>query len=183
MFKKVLVANRGEIALRIIRACREMGIKSVAVYSTADADALHVKFADQAVCIGPPPSRQSYLNIPSLISAAEVTGADAIHPGYGFLSENADFAEVCQKCKLTNCIRAAMATTSKSEAAVKISGVSLRAIQRRSGRTSNRPPMMMLAMTATILRASKPVPSAATASSDTEPSSGSKAKMGMAATS
>jgi acetyl-CoA carboxylase biotin carboxylase subunit len=101
MFKKVLVANRGEIALRIIRACREMGIKSVAVYSTADADALHVKFADQAVCIGPPPSRQSYLNIPSLISAAEVTGADAIHPGYGFLSENAEFAEVCQKCKLT----------------------------------------------------------------------------------
>jgi len=89
MFKKVLVANRGEIALRIIRACREMGIKSVAVYSTADADALHVKFADQAVCIGPPPSRQSYLNIPSLISAAEVTGADAIHPGYGFLSEDA----------------------------------------------------------------------------------------------
>ncbi|MBP6849221.1 MAG: ATP-grasp domain-containing protein, partial [Kofleriaceae bacterium] len=101
MFKKVLVANRGEIALRIIRACREMGIKSVAVYSTADADALHVKFADQAVCIGPPPSRQSYLNIPSLISAAEVTGADAIHPGYGFLSEDAEFAEVCQKCKLT----------------------------------------------------------------------------------
>jgi len=101
MFKKVLIANRGEIALRVIRACREMGLESVAVHSTADADALHVKFADQAVCIGPPPSRQSYLNIPMIISAAEVTGADAVHPGYGFLSENAEFAEVCGKCKLT----------------------------------------------------------------------------------
>ena len=101
MFKKVLVANRGEIALRVIRACRELGLQSVAVYSTADADALHVKFADQAVCIGPPPSKQSYLNVPMIISAAEVTGADAIHPGYGFLSENADFADVCKKCKLT----------------------------------------------------------------------------------
>ena len=101
MFKKVLVANRGEIALRVIRGLREMGLESVAVHSTADADALHVKFADQAVCIGPPPSRSSYLNVPSIISAAEVTGADAIHPGYGFLSENAEFAEVCQKCKLT----------------------------------------------------------------------------------
>ncbi|MBX3161908.1 MAG: acetyl-CoA carboxylase biotin carboxylase subunit [Deltaproteobacteria bacterium] len=101
MFKKVLIANRGEIALRVIRACKEMGLESVAVHSTADADALHVKFADQAVCIGPPPSRQSYLNIPMIISAAEVTGADAIHPGYGFLSENADFADVCRKCKLT----------------------------------------------------------------------------------
>ena len=101
MFKKVLIANRGEIALRVIRACREMGLASVAVHSTADADALHVKFADQAVCIGPPPSRQSYLNVPMIISAAEVTGADAVHPGYGFLSENADFAEVCRKCKLT----------------------------------------------------------------------------------
>ena len=101
MFKKVLIANRGEIALRVIRACREMGLASVAVYSTADADALHVKFADQAVCIGPPPSRQSYLNIPMIISAAEVTGADAVHPGYGFLSENAEFAEVCRKCGLT----------------------------------------------------------------------------------
>jgi len=101
MFKKVLIANRGEIALRVIRACREMGLESVAVYSTADADALHVKFADQAVCIGPPPSKGSYLNVPMLISAAEVTGADAIHPGYGFLSENAEFAEVCKKCKLT----------------------------------------------------------------------------------
>ena len=101
MFEKVLIANRGEIALRIIRALREMGIRSVAVYSTADADALHVKFADEAVCIGPPPSRQSYLNIPSIISAAEVTRADAVHPGYGFLAENAEFAEVCEKCGLT----------------------------------------------------------------------------------
>src|SRR5881394_3746269 len=101
MFKKVLIANRGEIALRVIRACREIGLSSVAVHSTADADALHVKFADQAVCIGPPPSSKSYLNVPMIISAAEVTGADAIHPGYGFLSENADFAEVCRKCKLT----------------------------------------------------------------------------------
>jgi acetyl-CoA carboxylase biotin carboxylase subunit len=101
MIKKILVANRGEIALRVIRACKEMGIASVAVHSTADSDSLHVKFADQAVCIGPPPSRQSYLNVPMIISAAEVTGADAIHPGYGFLSENADFAEVCRKCGLT----------------------------------------------------------------------------------
>src|SRR5215467_2103399 len=101
MFKKVLVANRGEIALRVIRACKEMGLASVAVHSTADADALHVKFADEAVCIGPPPSRQSYLNVPMIISAAEVTGADALHPGYGFLSENAEFAEVCRKCGLT----------------------------------------------------------------------------------
>ena len=100
MFKKVLIANRGEIALRVIRACREMGLESVAVHSTADTDALHVKFADQAVCIGPPPSRQSYLNVPMIISAAEVTGADAIHPGYGFLSEDPEFAEVCGKCKL-----------------------------------------------------------------------------------
>ncbi len=101
MFKKVLIANRGEIALRVIRACREMGLASVAVHSTADTDALHVKFADEAVCIGPPPSRQSYLNVPMIISAAEVTGADAVHPGYGFLSENAEFAEVCRKCGLT----------------------------------------------------------------------------------
>ena len=95
MFKKILIANRGEIALRIIRTCKEMGIKTVAVYSTADRESLHVRFADEAVCIGPPPSRQSYLSIPSLISAAEVTGADAIHPGYGFLSENADFSQIC----------------------------------------------------------------------------------------
>jgi len=95
MFKKILIANRGEIALRIIRTCREMGIKSVAVYSTADRDSLHVRFADEAVCIGPPPSRDSYLNIPNIISAAELTNADAIHPGYGFLSENAKFSAIC----------------------------------------------------------------------------------------
>jgi acetyl-CoA carboxylase biotin carboxylase subunit len=98
VFKKVLIANRGEIALRVIRACREMGIRSVAVHSTADADALHVRFADEKVCIGPPQARASYLSIPALISAAEVTRADAVHPGYGFLSENAHFAEVVQKC-------------------------------------------------------------------------------------
>ncbi|GGH68461.1 MAG: acetyl-CoA carboxylase biotin carboxylase subunit [Bacteroidetes bacterium] len=95
MFKKILVANRGEIALRVIRTCREMGIKTVAVYSTADADSLHVRFADEAVCIGPPPSSESYLNIPNIISAAEITNADAIHPGYGFLSENAKFSKIC----------------------------------------------------------------------------------------
>jgi len=100
VFKKILIANRGEIALRIIRACREMGIRTVAVYSTADAHALHVRFADEAVCIGPPPSRESYLNIPAILSAAEITRADALHPGYGFLSENADFAEVCENCKI-----------------------------------------------------------------------------------
>ena len=93
MFEKVLIANRGEIALRIHRACRELGISTVAVHSTADADAMHVRLANESVCIGPPPARDSYLNIPAIISAAEVTDAQAIHPGYGFLSENADFAE------------------------------------------------------------------------------------------
>ena len=97
MFKKILVANRGEIALRIIRTCKEMGIKTVAVYSTADADSLHVRFADEAVCIGPAPSNLSYLKMSNIISAAEITNADAIHPGYGFLSENAKFSELCQK--------------------------------------------------------------------------------------
>ena len=95
MFKKILIANRGEIALRIIRACKEMGIKTVAVHSTADADSLHVRFADESVCIGPPKSSDSYLNVPSIISAAEITNAEAIHPGYGFLAENSSFAEVC----------------------------------------------------------------------------------------
>ncbi len=97
MFKKILIANRGEIALRVIRTCREMGIQTVAVYSTADKDSLHVRFADEAVCIGPPPGKQSYLNIPNLIAAAEITNADAIHPGYGFLSENEEFSRVCQE--------------------------------------------------------------------------------------
>lgn len=95
MFKKILIANRGEIALRVIRTCKEMGIKTVAVYSTADRDSLHVRFADEAVCIGPPPSKQSYLSIQNIISAAEITNADAIHPGYGFLSENAEFSRIC----------------------------------------------------------------------------------------
>ncbi|MEY2739725.1 MAG: Biotin carboxylase, partial [Bacteroidota bacterium] len=97
MFKKILIANRGEIALRVIRTCREMGIKTVAVYSTADADSLHVKFADEAVCIGPPPSNLSYLKMSNIIAAAEITNADAIHPGYGFLSENAKFSKICQE--------------------------------------------------------------------------------------
>ena len=95
MFNKILIANRGEIALRVIRTCKEMGIKTVAVYSTADRDSLHVRFADEAVCIGPPPSSESYINIPKIISALEITNADAVHPGYGFLAENARFAEVC----------------------------------------------------------------------------------------
>lgn len=97
MFKKILIANRGEIALRIIRTCKEMGIRTVAVYSTADKESLHVRFADEAVCIGPPPSRDSYLHIANIISAAEITNADAIHPGYGFLSENAKFSSICDK--------------------------------------------------------------------------------------
>ncbi|HQW04705.1 MAG TPA: acetyl-CoA carboxylase biotin carboxylase subunit [Flavobacteriales bacterium] len=97
MFKKILIANRGEIALRVIRTCREMGIKTVAVYSTADKESLHVRFADEAVCIGPPPSKESYLNMVRIIAAAEITNADAIHPGYGFLSENAKFSKLCQQ--------------------------------------------------------------------------------------
>src|SRR5690349_20905324 len=101
MFSKVLIANRGEIALRVIRACRELGVQTVAVYSEADRESLHVRFADDDVCIGPPPSRESYLNIPRLIAAAEITGADAIHPGYGFLAENAEFAETCVASGIT----------------------------------------------------------------------------------
>jgi len=101
MFHKVLIANRGEIAVRVIRACRELGIKTVAVHSTADSESLHVKLADESICIGPPPSLQSYLNINAIISAAELTDAEAIHPGYGFLSENASFAEICENCGIT----------------------------------------------------------------------------------
>ncbi len=101
MFKKILIANRGEIAVRVIRACRELGIRTVAVHSDIDRESLHVRFADESVCVGPGPALESYLNIPAIISAAEITGADAIHPGYGFLSENTHFAEVCESCHIT----------------------------------------------------------------------------------
>jgi acetyl-CoA carboxylase biotin carboxylase subunit len=101
MFKKILIANRGEIALRIIRACHELGVKTVVVYSEADRDSLHVRFADEAICIGPPPAKDSYLNIPRIIAAAEITNADAIHPGYGFLAENSSFAEICASSGVT----------------------------------------------------------------------------------
>src|SRR5210317_2565285 len=97
MFKKVLIANRGEIALRVIRTCKEMGIKTVAVYSKADADSLHVRFADEAVCIGPAASSENYLSNPNIISATEITNADAIHPGYGFLAENSKFSRICSE--------------------------------------------------------------------------------------
>ncbi|MFI5270035.1 MAG: biotin carboxylase N-terminal domain-containing protein, partial [Chloroflexota bacterium] len=101
MFKKLLVANRGEIAVRIIRSCKELGIPTVAVFSEADRDSRAVRLADEAVCIGPPASAKSYLNIPNIISAATITGADAIHPGYGFLSENSYLAEICKDMKIT----------------------------------------------------------------------------------
>ncbi len=100
MYNRILIANRGEIALRVIRACREMGIEAIAVYSEADKDSMHVRLADQAFCIGPPRSADSYLRIDQIISAAEISGAEAIHPGFGFLSENAHFNEVCRSCKI-----------------------------------------------------------------------------------
>ena len=100
MFKKILIANRGEIAMRVIRTCKEMGIKTVAVYSKADEESLHVRFADESVCIGPAPSSESYLKISNIIAAAEITNADAIHPGYGFLSENAKFSKICSEHKI-----------------------------------------------------------------------------------
>src|ERR671929_1628022 len=99
-FKKILIANRGEIALRVICACKELGIQTVAIYSEADRNSLHVRFADEAVCIGPPKVQESYLNIPAVISAAEIANVEAIHPGYGLLSENANFAEVCETCHI-----------------------------------------------------------------------------------
>ena len=97
MFDKILIANRGEIALRVMRAAKELGIATVAVYSTADKEAMHVKLADESVCIGPPPARESYLNVPAIVAACEITGADAVHPGYGFLAENARFAEILEE--------------------------------------------------------------------------------------
>src|SRR3989338_210884 len=100
MFSKILIANRGEIAVRVIRACRDLSIRTVAVYSKADKESLHVKFADEAICIGEAPSAESYLNVPAIISAAEIADVEAIHPGYGFLSENAHFAEICESCQI-----------------------------------------------------------------------------------
>jgi acetyl-CoA carboxylase biotin carboxylase subunit len=128
MFRKVLIANRGEIAVRIIWACKELGIRTVAVHSEADRDSLHVRFADEAICIGPAPSSKSYLNIPAVISAAEITNVDAIHPGYGFLAENAHFAEICEACNITfigpsaDSIRL-MGDKAKARAAMKAAGV------------------------------------------------------------
>src|SRR4030081_197849 len=121
MFEKILIANRGEIALRIIRACKELGIRTLAVYSEADVDSLHVQLADEAICIGAPPSAESYLKIDRIMSAAEVGDVDAIHPGYGFLAENAHFAEVCESCK------------------IKFIGPSARAIQAMGDKNSGRP--------------------------------------------
>src|SRR5258707_15700493 len=128
MFKKILVANRGEIALRVICACKELGIRSVAIYSEADRNSLHVRFADEAICIGPPQLAQSYLNIPAVISAAEIANVDAIHPGYGLLSENANFAEVCEACHIkfigpTPDVIRLMGEKEKARAAMKQHGV------------------------------------------------------------
>src|SRR5436305_881394 len=128
MFKKILVANRGEIALRVICACKELGIKAVAIYSEADRNSLPVRFADEAICIGPPQLSQSYLNIPAVISAAEIANVDAIHPGYGLLSENANFAEVCETCNIkfigpTPEVIRLMGEKEKARSAMKKSGV------------------------------------------------------------
>src|SRR6202007_1722354 len=128
MFKKILIANRGEIALRVICACKELGIKTVAIYSEADRNSLHVRFADEAICVGPPQLSQSYLNIPAVISAAEIANVEAIHPGYGLLSENANFAEVCEACGIKfigpppDIIRL-MGEKEKARAAMKKAGV------------------------------------------------------------
>src|SRR5713101_4834573 len=128
MFKKILIANRGEIALRVICACKELGIRTVAIYSEADRNSLHVRFADEAICIGPPQLAQSYLNIPAVISAAEIANVDAIHPGYGLLSENANFAEVCEACHInfigpTPDVIRLMGEKEKARAAMKQHGV------------------------------------------------------------
>ena len=128
MFKKILIANRGEIALRVIRACHELGVKTVAVYSTADELSLHVKFADEAVCIGPPSSSDRYLNIPKIIAAGEITNADAVHPGYGFLAESSEFSRVCEKNDFTFIgptpeIIEAMGDKAKAKETMKVAGV------------------------------------------------------------
>src|ERR1700690_2644076 len=128
MFKKILIANRGEIALRVICACKELGIRTVAIYSEADRNSLHVRFADEAICIGPPQLALSYLNIPAVISAAEIANVDAIHPGYGLLSENANFAEVCEACHIkfigpTPDVIRLMGEKEKARAAMKQHGV------------------------------------------------------------
>ncbi len=128
MFNKILIANRGEIALRVICACKELGIKTVAIYSEADRNSLHVRFADEAVCIGPPKVQESYLNIPAVISAAEIANVDAIHPGYGLLSENANFAEVVETCGMkfigpTPDVMRLMGEKEKARAAMKAEGV------------------------------------------------------------
>src|SRR5947199_7303847 len=130
MFKKILVANRGEIALRVICACKELGIRAVAIYSEADRNSLHVRFADEAICIGPPQLALSYLNIPAVISAAEIANADAIHPGYGLLSENANFAEVCETCNIKFIgpppeVMRLMGEKEKARAAMKKAGVQI----------------------------------------------------------
>src|SRR4051795_4753640 len=130
MFKKILIANRGEIALRVICACKELGVKTVAIYSEADRNSLHVRFADEAICIGPPQLAQSYLNIPAVISAAEIANVDAIHPGYGLLSENANFAEVCETCGMKFIgpppeVTRLMGEKEKARAAMKAAGVPL----------------------------------------------------------
>src|SRR5438309_11578438 len=128
MFKKILIANRGEIALRVICACKELGIRTVAIYSEADRNSLPVRFADEAICIGPPRSAESYLNIPGVISAAEIANVDAIHPGYGLLAENANFAEVCETCHIKFIgpppdVTRLMGEKEKARAAMKKAGV------------------------------------------------------------
>ena len=135
MFEKILIANRGEIALRVIRACKELGVRTLAVYSEADADSLHVQLADEAICIGPPPSSESYLKIDRIMSAAEVGDVDAIHPGYGFLAENAHFAEVCESCKIKFIGPSASAMRAMGD---KNSARSLRAQSRRVGDAGQR---------------------------------------------